>query len=381
MLMRHELMVLLFAATVACSVRARGSMIYDLPAGITSAPSGDRGWSDTGSWQVGGGVAIAPNYFLTAQHLGGTVGQSFVLNGRSYTASAFTDIAGSDLRLVQITSTFPAYAPLYRGATGSEAGQAISMVGFGRYAQGSAIVTNGTQNGWNWGAAIGKNFAMNTAVGAVTVGGSQLIDYSFNPLAGQNEGIFTAGDSGGGTFINTGGAWRLAGINFAVTNFFSQPLAPNPLTASIYNGAGLFVKDQNGNFVPATSPQFGYSTEVAAYLSRIDAVIVPGDVNDDGAVNFNDVLTLAQHFGHPGTYSQGDLNFDGTINFNDLLILAQHYGQSLAGSSAAVAASGAVAPSVSGVTTVPEPASLAAPLLLALLTACRTRPRRDQNVN
>jgi hypothetical protein len=373
--MHSRLFWLLFVAGIALGAPTRASIIYDVANGITTAPSGDRGWAETGSWQVGGGVAVAPSYFLTAQHLGGTAGQPFVLNGRTFSAASFTDITGSDLRLVKITGTFPAYAPLYRGAAGSEAGQAISMIGFGRYAHGSALVTNGTQSGWNWGAAAGKNFAMNTAAGAVTVAGSQLIDYSFDPISGRSEGIYAAGDSGGGTFINTGGAWRLAGINFAVTNFYSQPLAPNPLQASIFNGSGLYVKDQNGNFVAATSPQFGYATEIAAYISRIDAVILPGDVNDDGSVNFADLLTLAQHYGRSGTYSQGDTNFDGQVNFNDLLTLAQHYGQSLTGSVGTAASAGATAPFASGIASVPEPVSLAAPLLAVLLTRRgRSRP-------
>lgn len=373
--MHGRMFWLLFVAGIALCAPAHASIVYDAPNGITTAPSGDRGWGETGSWQVGGGVAIAPNYFLTAQHLGGTTGQTFNVNGRNFTASSFTDIAGSDLRLVKITGNFPAYAPLYRGAVGSEAGQAISMIGFGRFAHGSALTTNGTQDGWNWGTTAGKNFAMNTAAGAVTVAGSQLIDYSFDPLSGRSEGIYTAGDSGGGTFINTGGAWRLAGINFAVTNFYSQPLAPSPLQASIYNGSGLFVKDQNGNFVAATSPQFGYATEIAAYISRIDAVIDPGDVNDDGSVNFNDLLTLAQHYGHPGSYPQGDLNFDGQVNFNDLLILAQHYGQSL-GASAAAATSFSSDAAAAGIASVPEPTSFAAPIL-AIFLARRRRSGRQ----
>ena len=370
--MRRYLFLPVFIASLAIAGDCRASLVYDVPNGITTKPADDRGWSVTGSWQVGGGVAVAPNYFLTAQHLGGTPGQPFVIDGHTYNSSAFTDIAGSDLRMVKITGTFPSYAPLYRSPAGSEAGKAISMIGFGRFAHGAAVTTGTTQNGWNWGTAAGKNFAMNTAAGATTISGMQLLDYTFNPVSGQNEGIYSVGDSGGGTFINTGGAWRLAGVNFAVTNFYTQPLAPNPIQASIYNGTGLYVKDQNGNFVPATAPQSGYATEIAAYLSRIDSVILPGDVNDDGTVNFSDVLALAQNFGASGaSYSQGDINFSGTVDFTDLLTVAQHYGQSLTGSAAAAIPFGEVAPAGSG--TVPEPASLA-PILAAAWVLRRRRP-------
>jgi len=55
-----------------------------------------------------------------------------------------------------------------------------------------------------------------------------------------------------------------------------------------------------------------------------------GDTNDDGKVGFDDLLTLAQHYGQHGdniNWEQGDFNNDHEVTFADLLILAQHYGQ------------------------------------------------------
>lgn len=61
-----------------------------------------------------------------------------------------------------------------------------------------------------------------------------------------------------------------------------------------------------------------------------------GDVNHDAAVNFADLLTLAQNYGSKtATFAQGDLNYDGVVNFADLLILAQNYGQTLAAAAGA----------------------------------------------
>ncbi len=53
-----------------------------------------------------------------------------------------------------------------------------------------------------------------------------------------------------------------------------------------------------------------------------------GDTNLDGRVDFDDLLTLAQHYNTTGTPSWALGNFDGTdaISFDDLLTLAQHYG-------------------------------------------------------
>jgi hypothetical protein len=51
-----------------------------------------------------------------------------------------------------------------------------------------------------------------------------------------------------------------------------------------------------------------------------------GDANLDRAVNFADLLTLAQNYQRPGGWALG--NFDGLagVNFADLLMLAQNYG-------------------------------------------------------
>lgn len=52
-----------------------------------------------------------------------------------------------------------------------------------------------------------------------------------------------------------------------------------------------------------------------------------GDTNLDGAVNFDDLLKLAQNYGKTSTavWTEGDFNYDGNINFDDLLPLAQNY--------------------------------------------------------
>ena len=56
--------------------------------------------------------------------------------------------------------------------------------------------------------------------------------------------------------------------------------------------------------------------------------VIPGDVNQDGTVNFSDLLGLAQNYGKQNaTLADGDFNLDGTVGFADLLLLVQDYGQ------------------------------------------------------
>jgi hypothetical protein len=104
-------------------------------------------------------------------------------------------------------------------------------------------------------------------------------------------------------------------------------------------------------------------------------VRLPGDVDGDRRVNFDDLLVLARSYNKPGTYRSGDFTGDGVINFDDLLILARNYGRGgpagLAelGATAGFEADWALAQSL-----VPEPVAL--PAGIALVMALR-RGRRS----
>jgi hypothetical protein len=91
---------------------------------------------------------------------------------------------------------------------------------------------------------------------------------------------------------------------------------------------------------------------------------VPGDADLDGAVDFNDFLSLQNAYGSSGDWAQGDFNFDGVVDYSDYLILQADYGLSLSGG--AVMAAPYLAP-------LPEPASLS---LLALATTALLAGRR-----
>jgi len=94
-----------------------------------------------------------------------------------------------------------------------------------------------------------------------------------------------------------------------------------------------------------------------------------GDVNVDGTVGFQDLLTLAQNYITPSgaTHYNGDLNHDTAVDFADLLILSQGYGDSIDGLQATVGSS-FEADWQLALASVPEPTSLMslalAPLML-----------------
>ena len=80
---------------------------------------------------------------------------------------------------------------------------------------------------------------------------------------------------------------------------------------------------------------------------------VIGDLNADGNVGFDDLVTLSRNYGQTNaTLAMGDFNGDGTVDFADLVILARHYDQTAPPPTAVAAVE-----ATSLAATVPEPAS------------------------
>ena len=94
------------------------------------------------------------------------------------------------------------------------------------------------------------------------------------------------------------------------------------------------------------------------------SIVLTGEANLDGRVDFSDFVILSASFGHPSdqSWGQGDFHNDGSVSFADFLGLANNFGQR-----------------VDQTVSVPEPTSFAL-LFAALLTTLRTsrycRPRR-----
>jgi|GEM_PF-1741684 len=95
--------------------------------------------------------------------------------------------------------------------------------------------------------------------------------------------------------------------------------------------------------------------DVAAMLAA--ASRLPGDMNFDGAVGFEDFLLLSESFGESAAWSSGDLDCDGMAEFSDFLILSDNFGQMAAASHA-----------------VPEPSAVLQ--LLVLVALCATTRQR-----
>jgi Dockerin type I domain len=126
--------------------------------------------------------------------------------------------------------------------------------------------------------------------------------------------------------IDVGGVATLAGR-------LSYPLTPGYDPAYGQRHHILHATSIVGVFQPTPVLQLSSLKYFVVLYDADDVFVVaalPGDANVDGAVNFNDLLALAQHYNLSAgqTWQDGDFAGDGAVTFNDLLVLAQHYGQS-----------------------------------------------------
>lgn len=100
---------------------------------------------------------------------------------------------------------------------------------------------------------------------------------------------------------------------------------------------------------------------------------LPGDVNDDGKVGFDDLVVLARNYGkHNAVWEDGDFNADSIVGFDDLVILARNYGKTATAAELAALDPSVRAEVAQAFAQVPEP-SLTPLLLLAGPSLLRRR--------
>jgi hypothetical protein len=303
---------LLLVSSPAQAVIIKGS---GDPAANTAPPAGalaDSGWQHQGLWGGVLGTPIAPQYFIAARHVGGSVGQEFIHQGVTYRTTAFWNDPNSDLRIWKVDGIFPGYAPLY--SLQDEAGKPFVVMGRGtqRGAEivvsvvqtnyytnvvslkelgikrndaqqefpeatfhgqtmtvvSSEVVTNDVTKGWKFGKGDGvMRWGENTVVGV----GSFLVG-SFDANGGPNEAYLSGGDSSGAVFIQEGGVWKLAGINYGIEGPFGTT-PDESFYAAIMDKSGLYC---SGILMPEDGqlrPAYFYVTRISTRLSWIYSII------------------------------------------------------------------------------------------------------------
>lgn len=305
--------VAVFVSILLASVSVRAVVVSDYAA-ATNAPTGswDVDWSHVHKYKNSSAVAVGPYWLLTAAHVAddtsGTAGYSnVVVNGVTYypqeiifhSAGQDPDNANkADLALVRFDKEFPGWYPLYTGnfpSTPSSKRLNAVLVGYGR---------TGTVYSAYWIAASSGNGVKRW--GTQKIDGSLTLVYNGGGVVGvstnigfrmdfsQTDTSYEAGlaiyDSGGGTFVNDGGVWKLAGINTIVYRAY---------VATPTNGLDRI-----------------FSISMPAYQAWVTGVINPdGDLDGDGIPNW-----WEQQFGATtGLVASADNDSDGFTNYEEWL--------------------------------------------------------------
>jgi hypothetical protein len=260
---------------------APGIILYRTgdPSQNTTLPVNDVagvGWSYEGIFGGFLGTAIAPYYFITAQHFGNQ-GSIFTLGGTDYHIVANFPDPESDLIIYQVAEEMPVFAPLY--SRQDEVDQRVVDIGRGTQRGAAYFLNATTQLGWLWGSGDGvERWGENVFAGTLFYGTNwDLLYATFDQPGLTNECTLSSGDSGGGAFINDGGVCKLAGINYGVDGPYSeQSDGSSPFTAALYDTRGLYAYDSSGwTQVTGTAPAptAFYPTRISTKLAWICSVI------------------------------------------------------------------------------------------------------------
>jgi hypothetical protein len=251
------------------------------PTANTTEPTGalaGSGWQYEGTFGAFLGTAIAPHYFITAQHLG-IVSDKFFYHGANYTVTRWFEDSASDLRIFEVAETFPLFAPLY--PRGDEVGQHLVVIGRGSR-RGPENVLNGQTRGWDWGAGDSvQRWGENIVSDIRNLSGfGEMLHVLFEQNGLPEEADLSTGDSGGAVFLNDAGIWKLAALNTDVDGpFYSGPGGNGLFFAALYDERGSYTVD--GTFISGNAPVPSgfYSSRVSSRLDWIYSIIDPGLAN------------------------------------------------------------------------------------------------------
>lgn len=264
------------------------------PEANTSAPPppyGSEGWNTQGQFGAFSGTPIAPNLFITAKHIGGGIGDTFILDGVHYKTMAYYPDPDSDLILWKIDGTFPSTAQL----ASQNPSFRQEVLAFGRGTRRGTEIripkTDGDLRGWKWGPADGRlRWGTNRIASFLNENGQIIppfvpdvhwIQCFFDQGESTHECHLSRGDSGGGIFIQEGDTWKLCAINYAVSGPYRYSVDSADFEASLLDTSGLFTFQNNSwtqipdLFFP--QPSYFLATATPSKNSWIESIRQPLD--------------------------------------------------------------------------------------------------------
>ena len=179
-------------------------------------------WDYVYNYKNASAVAVDPFWILTAGHVADDAGDgSLIIDSTTYTQQEIVYHDSADLALVRYDKALPGFFPLYTGSfPTSPPPQKLSvlLVGYGHTGTVSpdSWTDGGSGNGTKrWGSQIidRSQTVIYDAGGLVGLTTNNGVWMDFSQTDTPNEAGVGVYDSGGGTFYNENGTWKLAGIN------------------------------------------------------------------------------------------------------------------------------------------------------------------------
>jgi len=246
------------------------------PALHTTTPGDNSGWQYEGKFMTFLGAPIGPHHFITAKHIGGSIGLNFDLHGDLFTTIGYQDAPGTDIRIWEVNHAkpFKTWAPLSSGI--NDIGATATV--FGRGTQRGAQVAVGTEpKGWKWGPGDdvkrwGRNVVELMVAGGANYG--ELLMCNFDNPGIPGECHLSVGDSGGGLWVMEDGLWRLAGVNYAVDGPFRENSSSPQFSAALFDVGGLEIyqgQDQNNQPIWIPIAEDSQDVQSSFYASRVSA--------------------------------------------------------------------------------------------------------------
>lgn len=208
------------AIGLAWAPRADGVVV----SGLSPMARPADGW--VGSWNGSSCVAVGRYWFVTAKHVGGSVGQMVTMRGVDYRSVEVRPHPSYDVQLIRVAEEVPGFHKL---AVNVGFGDPVVIGGYG--VTGAAPLPSSA--GYDWNGPRQETWGAN-----VIEGDGNLLAIRFDPpnslSAVPEEAIFAVNDSGGGLFAyGSDGSLELAGIAVSVTNFGSSPWSTSGFALNI----------------------------------------------------------------------------------------------------------------------------------------------------
>jgi hypothetical protein len=193
-------------------------------------------------------------------------------------------------------------------------------------------------------SAVNGSFIYNVGSSTFTSLGDLLVGSAEKPSSTHGAGMSgVINDSGAvvGCIVNSANSsgydaaiWR----NGVITDLNALYAPVLPAGFVLDNATAI---DDNGDIAGYGHDANGHTGQ--AFLLQ---ALLPGDANEDGRVDINDLTIVLARYGQSGmTWGTGDFNGDGRVDINDLTIVLANYGKSVGSAGA-------------GMTAVPEPCAV-----------------------